>query len=80
LQENRNILTTVDFKAEIQTLNIPEYEVAVPTLVTHTLEGSVGDQTVERLVTAHQVTVDIGNIEGTELATLPFRSATTVRL
>ena len=80
MQEIRNILTTVDFKAKIQTLNTAEYEVAVTTLVIHTLEGSAGDQTMERPVVAQRVKVDIGKVDGTELAMSPFRNATTVRV
>lgn len=80
LQEIRNIFTIVDFKAEIQTLNIPEYEAAVPLLVKYRQEGSVGDQTTERPLIAKKGKVDVGDIEGIELAISRFRSSTTVRL
>ena len=61
-------------------MNIPEYEVAVPKLVVHTLEGSVGDQTTERPLNARQGNLDIGNVEGIKLAISWLRSSTTVRL
>jgi hypothetical protein len=55
---------------------------AVPPLVirVYTLEGFVGDQTIERPSTARQGNLDIGNIEGIELAISWLRSSNTVRL
>ena len=48
MQEIRKILTTVGLKVESLTLNIPEYELEVPTVVICTQEGSVGDLSTER--------------------------------